>query len=309
MCRKKKRTGKTVISDVAVASRMKAGFIGLGSLGKTIAKRLISEGVELKVWNRTPEKAAGLDANKVDNPADVTAETDWVFLNLFDSIAVRSVLCGRGGLLEADLNGKTIIDTTTNHFTDVLEFHELVRERGGFYLEAPVLGSVMPASQGALTVLVSGRKETYEGALQYLQKIGKNIFFLEQPGLATKMKLINNLALGSIMATIAETVALGEAVGLDRQKTLEILAAGAGNSMILNAKRDKLIREDFSVHFSSAAIYKDLHYLQDLASTMKIPLFTAGAAKELFGMTYPRGIENLDFSAVYRVIRENQTKK
>jgi len=283
---------------------MKAGFIGLGHLGKAIAKRLISEGVELVVWNRTSAKASDLGVKIADSPAAVLPETDVIFLNLFDSAAVESVLTGKEGLLRGGCKGKIVIDTTTNHFETVALFHETLKEHGASYLESPVLGSVIPASQGALTVLVSGGKSAFENALPYIQKIGKQIFYLEEPALATKMKLINNLVLGSFMAAIAEAVAFGERAGIDKPKVLDILAAGAGNSAVLNAKKDKLLREDFSSHFSSALIYKDLHYLQDLARTMKRPLFTGSITKELFGLTFTKGLDALDFSGIYRILKE-----
>ena len=97
------------------------------------------------------------------------------------------------------------------------------------------------------------------------------------------MKLVNNLILGSFMAAIAEAVALGEAAGVEKATILDILAAGAGASGVLNAKKNKLLREDFSPQFQSALIYKDLHYLQDLAFQLKRPLFLAPAVKEMYG--------------------------
>ena len=82
------------------------------------------------------------------------------------------------------------------------------------------------------------------------------------------MKLVNNLLLGTFMAALAEAVVLGEAAGLPKKKILDILQAGAGQSMILSAKRDKLLQNDFSPQFSTALIQKDLHYLQDLAKSV-----------------------------------------
>lgn len=283
---------------------MKAGFIGLGNLGRAMAKRLISQDVELVVWNRTREKAEELGVEVADSPASLLSEVDFVFLCLFDSNAVRSVATGRDGLLSGECEGKVIIDTTTNHFEAVADFHRMFREKGAHYLEAPVLGSVVPASRGRLTVLVSGDRQAYERALPYIDKIGEHIFYLGRPTLATRMKLINNLVLGSFMAAIAEAVVLGECAGLSREKVLEILASGAGNSMVLNAKREKLQNEDFSTHFSSALIYKDLHYLQDLARVLKRPLFMGSTAKELFALTFPKNLDALDFSVVYRVLKE-----
>jgi 3-hydroxyisobutyrate dehydrogenase len=282
---------------------MKVGFIGLGYLGKTMAERLISEGTQLVVWNRTGNKASGLAAEIALTPAGLAEETEVIFLNLFDSDAVKTIFAGETGLLAGDVKGKIVVDTTTNHFKEVSSFYAALSDRGGCYLEAPVLGSVVPASQGNLTVLVSGDKDAFERVRPEIEKIGKTIFFLEQPGLATKMKLINNLLLGAFMAAIAEATVLGEASGVKKETVLDIFAAGAGNSAVLNAKRQKLLAGDFSTHFSSALIHKDLHYLQDLARTLKRPLFTGTVAKELFGLTFKDGKEGLDFSALYEVLK------
>ncbi len=283
---------------------MKAGFIGLGTLGKTMAKRLLSQGVELSVWNRTKEKALGLGVPVAESPSELINRVDTVFLNLFDSHAVKEVLLSDNWFSHGEVSGKTIIDTTTNHFADVLEFHKTIRGRGGHYLEAPVLGSVMPASEGNLTVLVSGDRIGFEKAKPFIEIIGKNIFFLEEPTIATKMKLINNLLLGTFMAAIAEATVFGEAVGVNIEQVLDIFASGAGNSGVLNAKKKKLITKDFSTHFSSALIYKDLHYLQDLARTLRRPLVTGSAVKELFAMTFTDHKEGLDFSALYEVLKK-----
>ncbi len=283
---------------------MRIGFIGLGNLGSAIARRLMSEGISLTLWNRTIEKAKGLGQSVAESPAELISQVDMVFLNLFDSDAVMDVMAGRKGLAQGKCEGKIVIDTTTNHFDRVQEFYRLLGERGAYYLEAPVLGSVVPASQGLLTVLVSGDERAFDKARPYIEKIGKNIFYLSEPGLATKMKLINNLVLGSLMATLAEAIALAEDAGINKARAIEILLSGAGNSMVLNAKKEKILNEDFSTHFSSSLIYKDLHYLQDLARYLKRPLFTVSLVKELFGMTFSEGIEDLDFSGIYRVFKK-----
>ena len=282
---------------------MKIGFVGLGFLGKTIAKHLISEGVDLIVWNRTPSKGLDLGVDMAATPADLIRKVDVVFLNLFDSHAVESVVFGEYGFAEQNLQNKIIIDTTTNHFQKVIEFHRRLSTKGAHYLEAPLLGSVVPASQGNLTVLISGERTAYEKVKVFIEKIGKTIFFLEEISSATKMKLINNLLLGVFMASIAEATVFAESTGIAKKEALDIFSSGAGNSMVLNAKREKLIKEDFTTHFSSALIHKDLHYLQDLARTIRRPLFTGSIVKELFGLTFRENMETLDFSAVYKVLK------
>ena len=283
---------------------MRYGFIGMGHLGKTLARRLILVGTDLIVWNRTREKALDLGVPVAENPADLMRQVDVVFLNLFDSKAVDEVLTGLDGLFAVNCQGKVIIDLSTNHFEDVVRFHTMARNRDAFYLECPVVGSVIPASQGALTILVSGDPVAYAKVRDILEKLGKVIFYLGEPSRATRMKLVNNLVLGSFMATIAEAVNLGEKSGIPRETVIEILLSGAGNSMVLAAKREKLLKEDFSTHFSSALIYKDLHYIQDLARMVKQPLFMASIAKELYGMTYLHGTAGEDFSGVFTVLRK-----
>lgn len=282
---------------------MKIGFIGLGNLGKAMAKRLISEGVELIVWNRTIDKAKELGCLIANTPSELISQVDMLILNLKDSIAVKDVLINQNGLIYGNCENKIVIDTTTNHFEEVLEFYSLLKEKRAYYLESPVLGSVIPASQGLLTVLVSGDKTAFERAKFILEKIGKSIFYLEKEGVATKMKLINNLVLGSFMATLAEAIVFAEQSGIDKERAIEILLSGAGNSMVLNVKKQKIIDEDFTPHFTNALIYKDLDYIHDLAKLLKRPLFTGSILKEIYATALLKGVENEDFSSIYKIFK------
>jgi len=283
---------------------MKIGFIGLGNLGRAMVGRLVSQGFRLYVWNRTKSKANGLDVSFQKSPAEVVKNSDIILLNLFDSKAVKDVLENTDGLLSTDLTGKVIIDTTTNNHRDVLTFYKAISKKGGSYIEAPVLGSVVPASKGQLTILVSGDKYAFEKVKLVLEILGSKIFFLEKPGLATKMKLINNLLLGVFMVGISESLLMAEKSGISLDSAIEILMSGAGNSMVLSAKKDKILNDNYSPHFSNALIYKDLHYLQDLAFEMKQPLFTASVVKELYAMAYLKGCADLDFSYIFKILKD-----
>jgi 3-hydroxyisobutyrate dehydrogenase len=283
---------------------MAIGFIGLGNLGWAIAERLISQGEELIVWNRSKQRINGLKAEIADSPADLISKVQICFLCLADSNAVKAVLESEHGLLQGDCKGKLIIDNTTNHFDSVLAFYRELGEHGASYLESPVSGSVIPASKGNLIVMVSGDSKSFERAKPLLNKIGKQIFYLERPALATKMKLVNNFVLGAFMVSIAEALVLGEETGIDKKTVVEILLAGAGNSMIFNVKKEKLLTEDWTPHFSMAMIAKDLGYIESLAKSQKRPLFSAVVAKELYDKALSDQMEGLDFSAIYKVIKE-----
>ncbi len=280
---------------------MKIGFIGLGHLGKAIAGRLVEQGYDLIVWNRTPGKAEGLNSQKAESPKALVSQTEIIITCLFDSTAVSNVFEGEHGILTGNVRGKIFIDVTTNHFDSVKEFYDICKNAESSYLEAPVLGSTIPASQGNLTMLVSGDPSAYSKAKPVLDHMASNIFYLKTPGLATKMKLINNLILGNFMASIAEGVSFAEHIGMTKKDVIEILSVGAGNSLVLNAKKMKLLNEDFSTQFSNSLIYKDLHCLMDLAYKEKKSLFTGALVKELFAKTFSEGLDQEDFSSIYKI--------
>lgn len=283
---------------------MQAGFIGLGNLGRAMAARLVAEGVDLTVWNRTPQKAAAFatEAGGVElaaSPAAMIGAVPAVVLSLADSDAVELVLRGREGLLVGDCGGKLVIDTTTNHPAPVHLFHELCRQKGARYVEAPVAGSVAPARQGKLVVMASGDPADIDAARPWLEKLAATVHVLGAAGLATRMKLVNNLCLGVFMAAIGEALATAEAAGIDRELALRVLGDGGGKSLVLEAKRAKLLARDWSPHFAVGMIYKDLHCLQDLARELQRPQHLAGVVKEQYARLIMQGRRDEDFAAIF----------
>lgn len=277
---------------------MRVGFIGLGSLGRAIAKRLLSQGVELVVWNRTKEKALELGVPVAESPAQLIREVDRVFIIVFDSQASEEVLFGKKGLAEGGLEGKTIIDMTTNHYAYTQTAYQEVKKLGGFYLDAPVLGSVVPAQKGELTVLVAGDEEKFVENRPLFEKFCKNIFFVGQAGNATKLKLINNMVLGGFMQVLAEAIALGELAGFERELIINVLESGAGKSYLLEVKKKKLLEKDYSVHFSADLIHKDLHYAEDLAKDLKAFTLSLQNVKNAYGLVRFLGYGGEDFSVL-----------
>ncbi len=284
---------------------MKVGFIGLGNLGRTIAERLISQGVELIVWNRTREKAESLGVPVAEDPADLVGRVETVFVIVFDSQASEEVIFGDRGLVRGDVRGKTIIDMTTNHFVYAGMAYRELAKYGAHYLDAPVLGSVVPAQKGELTVVVGGDRDRFEDSRPLFEKFCKHIFYVGSAGKASQVKLINNIVLGGIMEILAEAVALAQRAGIGRERMIEILNTGAGKSYILDVKKKKLLEDDFSPHFTVDLIYKDLHYAQDLVRELGTFSFTTSAVKETYGLARSRGLGGLDFSAVLKLFTED----
>ncbi|OAQ21842.1 2-hydroxy-3-oxopropionate reductase [Thermosulfurimonas dismutans] len=279
---------------------MKLGWIGAGSLGKAMLERLLGEGWKPLVWNRTPEKLKDLKVEKASCPEEVLRESEVVALCLHDSSAVREVL---ERLVGKGLHGKILVDFTTNHFEEVVSFHEMVSHAEGSYLESPVLGSVIPASRGELTILVSGEEGPFRRVQPLLECLGRKIFFFSEPGKASRFKLVNNLVLGGFLAVLSEAVALAEELGFDRSETLEVLENGAGRSLVLSAKKAKFLNEDFSPHFSVKNMLKDLDYLSEMARKAGKPLPIISEIRELYRSAFRRDPEK-DFLLVWKVLRE-----
>jgi len=277
------------------------GFVGYGNLGKAMIQRLSEKDIPLLLWNRSKDVFQDVSLPIAQTLSSLGKECATIFLNVYDSKAVREILVE---LLPHCKSGHIIIDTTTNHFEEVLDFYSMCKERKAEYIEAPVLGSVIPASKGALTTLVSGQEETYEKIRPVLSVLSRHIYYLSEPGLASKMKLINNLCLGSFMTTLAEALHLGETVGIDKSKVLEILSNGGGDSLVLRAKKPSLEQEDFSAQFSNSCMKKDLNLVAELSQKLNHTLFTADAAKNLYTALCNNNMEDEDFSSIYRYIKK-----
>jgi 3-hydroxyisobutyrate dehydrogenase len=283
---------------------MNKGFIGLGHLGKAIATRLMACGHEIAVYNRSPEKAQGMAATIADSPGSLARYSDVIFLCLSDSPAVFQIFEAGDGLLSTGLTDKVIVDFSTHQTSAVEKLYALCHDHGALYLESPVLGSVVPALQGNLTLVAGGDAMAYARVKPLLSDLASTVFFLEKPGQATRIKLMNNMILASLMISLSEALALGEASGMDKQTVLDILGKGAGGSVILDAKKNKLLEEDFSAHFSSALLYKDLNCARDMARDMGRHLFTADFAETQYARIFEKGLEHTDFSGIYTIYKE-----
>ncbi len=282
---------------------MRVGFIGLGSLGKAIAKRLSEQGVELMLWNRTKEKALELGLPVADSPAELVSQVDRVFVIVFDSRASEEVIFGKDGLVEGGVEGKTIIDMTTNHYAYAKLAYEELRKIGAYYLDAPILGSVIPAQKGELTVLVGGDKEKFEENKPLFEKFCKNIFYVGTSGNASKLKLINNMVLGGFMQMLSEAIAIGELAGFSREQVIEVLESGAGKSYLLEVKKKKLLESDYSVHFSVDLIHKDLHYAEDMVKGLGAFSFSLQNVKNAYALARYLGMGGEDFSVLVELYK------
>ncbi len=281
----------------------KIGWIGLGHMGLPMAKNLSKAGYDVKVWNRTLEKAKESGLPYVEDVEQLLDDREVIITMLFGSESVKEVykkIFSSG----KDISGKTFIDMTTIHPETAKEIAEELLKRKADFLEAPVIGSVIPAKKGLLTIVVSGDEEAYNRHSDIFNILGKEIFFLGDYGTASTIKLVNNTVLGNILAIICEAVIFAEKAGINRETTLKILSHGAGKSMVLDAKMEKILHENYETHFSVNLIHKDLSYALDLSQKKQNPLIITAVSRELYNSAKANHLGELDFAAVLEVYKK-----
>jgi 3-hydroxyisobutyrate dehydrogenase len=283
-------------------------FFGLGNLGRAIVKRMkeVIPDADFYVWTQDVSRAelfaSEIGAIRIIKPERIQKDIRYIFLCLFDSSAVQNIL------EKIPKEEKIIVDFTTNHPKKVLEFSEVIVKNGGEYIESPVLGSVIPASQGKLTLLVCGKEKVFDEVKPFLDAISSKIFYFGKNfSQASYLKLVNNLVLGEFMMTISEAVAVGEILGLSPEIVLDVLSYGAGKSAILENKKEKLIKKDFSPHFSVSLIRKDLLYLKEIIEekigNVEIEELPFAFNLKKYDEAYRFGFSQLDFSSIFKLIK------
>ncbi len=283
------------------------GFIGLGIMGEGMLGNIIDKGgYRTVIYNRTVEKCAPFaekGAEVVSSPAEVVKKTDVTIIMLSDSEAVKWVLGGTDGVLSRVKEGKTIIDMGTNtpEFNDRVRI--MVEERGGEYLEAPVLGSKVPAREGTLTILVGGKEETYDKYRELIGTMGKAVFYMGEVGKASQMKLIINQIMIGMLALLSEGLVAGERSGLKPDKMLEVIRNSVLDCPLFTIKGpNMIISHDFSPHFPLKHAQKDLRQALARGDRLNLPMPVTAAANSLYILAKDMGFSDEDFSAVIKTL-------
>lgn len=282
---------------------MSISLIGYGKLGAAVAARLRDQGHSVIVYNRTAEKPVQ-DGYEVVNAVHELSDrsSSAILICLSDSDAVSAVLDGEHGLLSRSLEDTLCIDLTTHDYAAVSSFHDKVKAAGGRYLEAPVVGSVIPAREGKLVLWASGEERDYKTAGPLLEQIAATRSFVGAPGRATRMKLINNGVLAGFLSVLSEAIDLAERNGFSREEAVDLLGQGAGKSTVLAAKQAKVLGGDYSPHFALETLLKDLDLVKRLAGENDRPvsvLSDVTAQYRKAADVFP----GEDFAAVFKLIR------
>ncbi|HZD02801.1 MAG TPA: NAD(P)-dependent oxidoreductase [Actinomycetes bacterium] len=278
-------------------------FLGVGRMGAPMAGRLADAGHELTVWSRTRAHAEALAdrASVAGSPAEAGGKAEVAITMLADGGALEEVVLGRDGLLEGLPGGSLLVDMSTTGPAPARKVAKALESKGIGFVDAPVAGSVGPATGGSLAVMVGGEAEAVERARPLLAVMGdpRLTWHLGPVGCGQAGKLMVNLVLGGVMTAVAEGFTLGRVLGLDPEAALDVLEGASVAAQTVRGKRDKLLRGDFeAAGFRLALMHKDLRLALDAARAARATLPAAERVADLFAGAKGQGLADQDYSAV-----------
>ena len=235
------------------------GWIGLGQMGVPMVNRLLAHDIHVSVYNRNAEKYAQFadkGAKIYANPAELVANNQAVILMVSDYAAVADIL---NADVCAELNGKIIVNMSTVAPTENLKIKALVEQHGGQFAEAPVSGSVVPATNGTLLILFGGNAEVLQPLQGVFDVLGQQTFHFGEVGKGSGAKLVLNSLLGVFGEAYAEAMLMGEQFGIDLTALTEAIGNSAMNSPMFQTKKPLLLEKSFPAAFMLKHASKDLN--------------------------------------------------
>jgi 3-hydroxyisobutyrate dehydrogenase-like beta-hydroxyacid dehydrogenase len=280
------------------------GLIGLGNMGTAIAERLLEGGYDLAVSNRTPGKAASLEArgaNAVPTPEELAAHADVVLTSLADDDAFEAVATR---VVDAARPGTVLVDTSTVSADASARVAARAEKRSVRYLRAPVSGNPSVVRAGSLSFMVSGDPETLAEVEPVLLAVGPTVHHVGQGEQARVVKLAINLMIGVIAQAMSEALVLGEAAGVSRAELLEVMRGSAVGAPFVKYKTDALVRDDYSATFTTTLMEKDIDLVLDEATKDGVELPLAREMKEQLRAAIEAGFADDDFIVLFQHLRQ-----
>jgi 3-hydroxyisobutyrate dehydrogenase-like beta-hydroxyacid dehydrogenase len=293
---------RSMLPNEPVTLRSRLGFIGLGYLGSRIARRLVTAGFPMVVYDLDRARAAelaALGAEVAEHPGKLAGEVDVVLSSLPDDQAVQAVYLGTGNVLGGARPGTRIIELSTISLEASRQLHRAARQFDISALDVPVSGSTRSAEAGSLTLFGGGDREVFEAAKAIFSAIAKQWFYMGPSGSGVAMKLVVNALLGVGMQAIAEAVALGSRLDLPRDLLFDTLAKTAVVAPAHLGKLATATKHDYSPQFPVRLMRKDFGLLLAAAGQFGLRMPATEAAAAINASEAESGVEE-DFSAVIR---------
>jgi 2-hydroxy-3-oxopropionate reductase len=283
------------------------GFIGLGIMGRPMAKNLLKAGHGLVVHNRSRAVVDELGregAKMATSPREVAAQSTVLITMLPNSPDVEEVALGKNGIIEGARPGLLYADMSTISPIVSQKVGAALAPKGVKMLDAPVSGGEKGAIDGALSIMVGGDKEVFDALLPIFQVMGKTITLLGPLGAGGFTKLANQIIVAVNLTALAEALTLAKKAGLDREQTLTALGGGLAGSRCLEQKKPNYIAGTYNPGFKIDLHYKDLGLIMDAARALGVPVPTTALVQELFSALRVKGKGGLDHSGVITLLED-----
>ena len=273
--------------------------LGTGIMGGPMARNLLRTGHEVTVWNRTVEKAQGLEevgARVASTPADAVRDAEIVLTMLADARAVEETMI-ESGALDVMPKGALWIQSSTIGVAAIDRLAEQAGEHGIAFVDAPVLGTKKPAEDGQLFMLASGPKEDRARCEPVFDAVSRGHVWLGEAGLGTRLKLVANSWILCTIENLSETFVLAETLGVDPRSFLEVISGGGMDMPYAHLKGEAILNQDFPPSFPLAHARKDVALILEAAGDVELPLMRA--TLQQFDRAFELGHGDEDMSAVY----------
>ena len=278
-------------------------LLGTGTMGAGMARNIAAAGLELRVWNRTRERAEPLAdvATVADTPADAVRGADVVVTMLFDEQAVTDTMRQAADALDAGGEDRVVwLQSATVGVAGADRLADLARELGVVYVDAPVLGTKKPAEDGALVVLASGPGEARDRLDPVLDAIGSRTIWVGDAGGGSRLKMAANAWVFTVVEGVAESLALTRELGLDPRLFLETIEGGAMDSPYVQLKGGAMLDNRLDPAFGLGGALKDAGLIVAAAESAGLDLALMPGIRDHFARAVDQGLGELDMAATYK---------
>jgi 2-hydroxy-3-oxopropionate reductase len=286
---------------------LKVGFIGLGVMGKPMARNLLRAGYPLVAHNRSRgsvEELSAEGAKPALSPAEVAAQVEVVITCLPDSPDVELVALGTEGIIEGIREGSIYVDMSTISPVTTKRVADALAEKGAQMLDAPISGGEEGAINGTLSIMVGGPMVAFERCRPLFEAMGRKVTHVGDTGAGQVVKACNQIVVGMTLTAVAEALVLGSKAGVEPEKIVEAISGGAARCWALEQRAPWMIRHRFDPGFKAAYHYKDLGIAMDTARAFEVSLPASGLVYQLYGAMKAMGHGDRDHSAIVALIEE-----
>jgi len=283
------------------------GFIGLGIMGRPMARNLLKAGYSLVVHSRSRgpvDEIAKAGAKVGTSSRDVAAQCDVLITMLPNSPDVEQVVLGRDGVIEGARPGMILLDMSTISPIVSQKVGAALQAKSVKMLDAPVSGGEKGAIDGVLSIMVGGDRAVFDQVLPIFQAMGKTITHLGPLGFGGFTKLANQIIVAVNLTALGEALTLAKKAGLDRDLTLTALAGGLAGSRCLDQKKPNYLADTYNPGFKIDLHFKDLGLIMESARALGVPLPTTAVVQELFSALRVKGRGGLDHSGVITLLED-----